>query len=89
MTSSRCITALADQIEQMHDTGCVWSLRLDGCRLDGERQLVLDTHGKVMAELRRRGHRVRAGMVMDEIDGECVTLRIVTGSDWQVLEPRW
>jgi hypothetical protein len=84
MVSHACVTELADQVEAMHRTRAVFSLRLQGCRLDGERQLVIDTHGQVMAELRSRGYRPHANVVHDPTDGECMTIRLVTGAGWSL-----
>ena len=76
------IIELADTVEAHYGTGAIFALRLDDCSLE-ERQLIIDSHGAVMRELRARGHRVRAGIVHDELDGETITLRIAAGPGWR------
>jgi hypothetical protein len=75
----------ADNVEAIADTGAIWSLRLGDCQSD-QRQALIDHHAKVMRLLRRRGHRVRAGIVHDDLDGECLTLRILSGPAWRTAE---
>lgn len=75
----------ADQVEAMHNTGAIWSLRLDDCSAE-QRIWLLEHHGRVVRLLRKRGHRVRANVVNDPIDGECITARIVS-DQWRVPEP--
>ena len=88
MTSPALVITHADQVERMHDTGAIFALRLDACEPE-QRQALLDHHGRVLQLLRKRGHRVRAGIVHDDDEGELATLRIVTqqraGLTWPPL----
>lgn len=80
----------ADTIEAMQGTGAIWALVVGDCTA-GQRAGLIDHHSKIMAELRRRGHRVRAGMVTDEYGRETMTLRLVdrNAPAWRVPEPGW
>ena len=70
----------------MRGTGAIWALGLDNCTAE-QRADLIDHHAKVMRELRRRGHRVRAGIVHDENGRENLTLRLVAGASWRIPEP--
>lgn len=76
----------ADVIERMAGSGAIWALVLADCTA-GQRADLIDHHAKVMRELRRRGHRVRAGIVHDENDRENLTLRLVS-RDVESVESR-
>lgn len=89
VSSPSLVLEHADLVEQMHGTGAIWSLRLGDCDQE-QRQALIDHHGRVMRLLRQRGHRVRPGLVHNDDEGECLTLRIVSApssSDltWSVL----
>jgi hypothetical protein len=72
----------------MHDSRAVFAMRLDGCGVDGERQLMLDAHGAVVDELRRRGHGVSSNVVHDDLEGEVITIRILDDApSWSLPEP--
>jgi len=83
VASEALLISLADQVIEMHDSRCVWSLRLADAELD-ERRLLIDTHQRVAALLRDRGLTVQANSVQDELEGQCLTVRLVDGPGWSV-----
>ncbi len=69
----------ADYVETLVGSGQIFAIRLDDCSANDRADLI-DHHTAVMAELRRRGHNVRAGIVRDPVHGfECLRLRIDDG----------
>lgn len=76
MTTQALVNQHADLVERLAGTDQTWSLRLDDCTPDQRIELI-EHHGKVMRELRRRGRYVRAGIGRDEHGFECIKLRLV------------
>lgn len=86
MSSEQLVREHADQVELVHDTRAIFSLRLGACEPE-QRIWLLDHHSKVCRLLRSRGHNVRCNVIVDEIEGEVVTIRLVSAAGWSVLEP--
>ena len=60
------VTENADLVEQLRGTGKLWSVTWHAGDAPQERIALLDHHGAVLNELRRRGHHARATVVRDE-----------------------
>jgi hypothetical protein len=78
--STDLITELADQVEDLIGTGNMFSLRIDPGEPADTRALIIDTHGAVLDELRRRGREDVHGTIEHIRDGE-------TGPDGMPLLP--
>ena len=56
MTTTDLIDELADQVEHLIGSGRVLTLRIEPGDTFEQRQAVIDAHGEVLDELRRRGY---------------------------------
>jgi hypothetical protein len=61
--SASLVAEMADQVEELIGSGRVWTLRVEDGHTPEQRALLIDTHGKVLDELRRRGHHDIRGTV--------------------------
>jgi hypothetical protein len=68
--SASLVVELADQVEELTGSGRVWTLRIEEGETPEHRALLIDTHGKVLDELRRRGHDDIRGTVTRIREGE-------------------
>lgn len=83
MSTEQLVIQHADQVEAMAGTGAIFALRLEACEPE-QRIWLLEHHGRVIRELRRRGHNVRANVIVDENDHENATIRVVNPAGWSV-----
>lgn len=74
--SANVINQHADQVEELHGTGQIYSLTWHAGDTPQQRAWLINHHGAVQTELRRRGHIVHAKVVRDEADTEHYAVRL-------------
>lgn len=74
---SDLVNDLADQVVELRDSGQVFSLTVEDGDTPERRQAVIDCHGAVLDELRRRGYQVRATVTRDEPGREHIAIAIL------------
>jgi hypothetical protein len=79
--SPNTVAEHADLVEQLHGTGQVFALTWHAGFTAEQRTWLIDHHGAIIEELRRRGHSPRGTVVRDEEDTEHYAIRIAPTDD--------
>jgi hypothetical protein len=71
----------ADLVEQLDGTGQVFALTWHAGHTADQRAWLIDHHGAIIEELRRRGDKPQGTVVRDEPDTEHYAIRIAPTDD--------
>jgi hypothetical protein len=77
MTSAQLISEHADMVERLDGSGQGFSLTWHAGDTREQRTGLIDYHGAVIEELRRRGRTAQGAVVRDEEDTEHYAIRVV------------